>query len=73
MLRPYLLWLRGSVVASCLIPLIVLAYNIDRTKAKLPDSSTLGWDRIQSDNHRPGGDRGLRTGLVHSAIVREND
>jgi Spermine/spermidine synthase domain len=46
MLRPYLLWLRGGVVASCLIPLIVLAYNIDRTNSKLPDSST--WDGIAS-------------------------
>ena len=29
MLRPYLLWLRVGVVASCLIPLIVLAYNVE--------------------------------------------
>jgi hypothetical protein len=46
MLRPYLLWLKAGVVASCLIPLIVLADNIDRTNSKLPDSST--WDGIAS-------------------------
>ena len=44
MLRPYLLWVRGGVVASCLIPLIVLAQNIYQTSVEVPESST--WDGI---------------------------
>jgi hypothetical protein len=44
MLRPYLLWVRAGVVASCLIPLIVLAHNIYQTSVKVPESST--WDGI---------------------------
>lgn len=44
MLRPYLLWVRAAVVSSCLIPLIALGYNVVKTYAKIPESST--WEAL---------------------------
>ena len=44
MLRAYIRSVRIAVAASCVIPLIVMAYNIARTYSRIPDSSN--WDAL---------------------------